>query len=117
MARTRSWEERLVAFRGLMRGRSAVAVAAEPGVDSSVVRDWARLAGMGLVSSRVGGVARVEMDAPPPPPTGRYQRLTLEQRSFIQAALSLPEPLSLRRIAKEIGVAPSTVSREARSHR
>jgi IS30 family transposase len=117
MARTRSWEERLVAFRGLMRGRSAVAVAAELGVDSSVVRDWARLAGMGLVSSRVGGVARVEMDAPPPPPTGRYQRLTLEQRSFIQAALSLPEPLSLRRIAKEIGVAPSTVSREARSHR
>lgn len=118
MARTRSWAVRQVAYRALTRGRSANSVAAELGVDASVVRDWVRLAGMELVDGPVGGVGVVAMDAAPPPAQGRvYQRLTLGQRSFIQAALSLPEPLSLRRIAKEIGVAPSTVSREVRAHR
>jgi IS30 family transposase len=118
MARTRSWEERQVAFRGLTRGRSAKSLAAELGVDHTVIGDWARLAGMDLVEGRAGGVVPVNMDAEPPRDQGRaYQRLTLAQRSFIQAALSLPEPLSLRRIAVEIGVSASTVSREVRGHR
>lgn len=118
MARTRSWGERQVAYRALTRGRSAKSVAAQLGVDPSVIRDWARLAGMELVMGQIGGVAPVTMDAAPPPAQGRaYQRLTLAQRSFIQAALSLPEPLSLRSIAKELDVAPSTVSREVRAHR
>lgn len=116
MARTRSWEERQVAFRGLTRGRSAKSIAVELGVDATVVGDWARLAGMELISGAPGGGAvRVEMDADPPSGEGRsYQRLTLAQRSFIQAALTLPNPLSLRKIAAELGVSPSTVSREVR---
>jgi IS30 family transposase len=41
----------------------------------------------------------------------------LPDRSLIQAALGLPEPLSVRAIARELGVAPSTVSREIRGNR
>lgn len=115
MARTRSWEERQVAFRGLTRGCSANLLARELGVDPTVLGDWAKLAGMELTSGPLGGAVQVAMDADPPEGQGRsYQRLTLAQRSFIQAALALPTPLSLRKIAAELDVSASTISREVR---
>src|SRR3712207_5627438 len=87
------------------------------GVASNTVRSWARLAGMQLNSGRVGGVGPVAMDASAAPDSGRsYRRLTLADRSFIQAARALAEPLGVRAIARELAVAPSTVSREIRAN-
>ena len=54
----------------------------------------------------------------PPVTRGRsYRRLTLQDRAFIQVALGVSEPLGVRAIARELGVDPSTVSREIRAHR
>ena len=65
-----------------------------------------------------GGVAGMPMDAGPPVNPGRaYRRLTLADRSFIQAARSLDPPLPMRRIARELGVDVSTISRELDGHR
>jgi IS30 family transposase len=64
-----------------------------------------------------GGVLRVPMGAVVTADPGRsYRRLTLADRAFIQAARSVPEPMSLRRIAAQLGVNVSTVSREIRRH-
>ncbi|MFI2105338.1 IS30 family transposase [Isoptericola sp. NPDC019693] len=68
------------------------------------------------VEGTVGAMGAVGEDRDHVSVSGSYRRLTLADRSFIQAALSLPEPMSMRRIAAEIGVAPSTVSREIASH-
>jgi IS30 family transposase len=78
---------------------------------------WARIAGMELLPGYRGGIAAVVMETDPVADPGRtYRRLTLEDRAFIQAARCLPEPLSMRRIAGELGVSPSTISREIRAH-
>ncbi|MGL4339462.1 MAG: IS30 family transposase [Rhodoglobus sp.] len=86
------------------------------GVPRRTVIAWGNLSGMTFVMGARGGVIR-----PPVPSRPRaevsYRRLTLADRSFIQAGMSLPEPLSVRAIARELGVAPSTVSREVRRHR
>jgi IS30 family transposase len=87
------------------------------GVASNTVRNWARLAGMPLNSGRIDGVGPAAMDASFSVDPGRsYRRLTLADRSFIQAARALPEPLGVRAIARELEVAASTVSREIRAH-
>ncbi len=113
------WEARAAVFRGLVRGGSAEDVAAVVGVAPVTVKKWARLAGMRFRPARAGGgVVRMPMDAPAPSAGGRsYRRLTLADRSFIQAARALPEPMSMRRIAAELGVNVSTISREIRWHR
>ncbi|MBK0418925.1 IS30 family transposase [Leucobacter sp. CSA1] len=64
-----------------------------------------------------GGAHTVDLSGVVPESTSRkYRRLTLGDRAFIQAARSLPTPLSMRGIASELGVAPSTVSREIIAH-
>lgn len=66
---------------------------------------------------RVGGVVPRDVDRIVEGVGSRsYRRLTLADRSFIQAAQGLPEPMGVRAIAKELGVAASTVSREIRGH-
>jgi IS30 family transposase len=73
---------------------------------------------MEIVAGRVGGVARVGVGGAEVSDVPRsYRRLTLPDRSFIQAALGLPEPMSVRAIARELSVSASTVSREIRRHR
>ncbi|WP_411720531.1 IS30 family transposase [Mycetocola sp.] len=65
-----------------------------------------------------GGVRVMPMTAAPPSnPQRSYRRLTLADRSFIQAARSLPEPMGVRAIARELRVSESTVSREINGHR
>nr|WP_201291531.1 IS30 family transposase [Arthrobacter zhaoguopingii] len=87
---------------------------------------------MKLLDGPYGGVPPMPMlravrEAVPPPgasgPAGvlgaqgrSYRRLTLADRSFIQAARALPEPMGVRALARELGVHPSTVSREVRAH-
>jgi IS30 family transposase len=73
---------------------------------------------MEMMRSGGGGVRPMPVDADPPGVGDRrYRRLTLPGRSFIQAALTLPEPLALRAIARELGVDVSTVSREVSGNR
>jgi len=109
---------RAVAFHWLVRGEPAVSVAARLGVAAGSVNNWARFAGMELLKGRTGGVVAVDFDRVVEPSLDRsYRRLTLADRSFIHAARGLPEPLGVRRIARELGVAPSTVSRELSAHR
>lgn len=108
-----SWKTRQEVYRRLTKGDSALSITAALGVSRITIARWSRLAGMTYVLGRGGGVV-----LPTPASPGRrcqvrkYRRLTLQDRSFIQAARVGPNRLSMRQIASEIGVAPSTVSRE-----
>ncbi|MFD1201007.1 transposase [Leucobacter albus] len=64
---------------------------------------------------RTGGLAQIPRAVPHLRPA-TYRRLTLADRSYIQAALSLVPPLGVRAISRELGVSPSTVSREIHAH-
>ena len=117
MARKIPWETRAGVVRGLIGGRSAVEVASMLGVSMSAAKVWARLAGVELMAGRVGGAAPMPMDAVIASKGGRgYRRLTLADRSLIQAGLAMSPPLSVRAIARELSVSASTVSREIRAH-
>lgn len=118
MLRKISWGTRAEACHGLIAGRSAVVVAPMLGVGMSIVKVWATLAGMELMTGRVGGARPMPMDAVIDAGDERgYRRLTLADRSLIQAGLAMSPPLSVRAIARELSVASSTVSREIRAHR
>nr|WP_053383349.1 IS30 family transposase [Leucobacter celer] len=72
---------------------------------------------MEFVQGYHGGAYPVDLRGVVPENGSRkYRRLTLSDRAFIQAARSLASPLSVRGIASELGVAPSTVSREITAH-
>jgi IS30 family transposase len=117
VSRKFAWETRAAVYRALLRGESALSIASRQGVARTSVTLWARLAGMEIVGGRNGGIAVGDVGRQVPGSSSRsYRRLTLADRSFIQAARSLPDPLGVRAIAREIGVHPSTVSREIRAH-
>ncbi len=117
MAKWIPWSTRLAVYRRLMRGGAPRAIAQALGVSVTAVHWWAKLAGMELMRGKGGGAKSLPLDAGPPAASVRgYRRLTLADRSFIQAARSLPERMSIRAIARELGVDASTVSREIRSH-
>lgn len=111
-----SLEVRAAACGALAAGLSARSVGVSMGIPRRTIVEWGMLSGMTFVMGRRGGAVR-----PPAPARARgevsYRRLSLAGRSFIQAARSLPEPLSIRAIARELGVSPSTVSRELSRHR
>lgn len=111
------WAQRAAVYGHLIRGRSACQVSETFQMGLSTVARWADRAGIELSLGRAGGAPVVPLEADPPRTPGRsYRRLTLADRSFIQAALSLPEPLPMRTIAAELKVSPSTVSREIKAH-
>nr|AIU93804.1 hypothetical protein LRS1606.370 [Rhodococcus sp. NS1] len=111
------WSQRAAVYGHLIRGRSASQVSETFQMGLSTVARWADRAGIEVSLGRAGGAQVVPLDADPPRTPGRsYRRWTLADRSFIQAALSLPDPMSYRDIATELGVAPSTVSREIKVH-
>ena len=111
------WEMKQAVYAGLLRGRSATALAREHGITHHVVTNWGRLAGMNFMLGHHGGTPTVDaLRAAPGSRTRTYRRLTLADRSFIQAARTLPVPWSYRKIARELEVAPSTVVREVRHH-
>jgi IS30 family transposase len=121
VAKKYSWETQAAAYRALIRGETAQDVGSALGVARSSVTNWARLAGMEIrAGARAGGGGVVPMPMPMPVP-GRsspvsYRRLTLADRSFIQAARAMPMPLGVRAIARQLRVSASTVSREIRAH-
>ncbi|MCQ9389959.1 IS30 family transposase [Brevibacterium sp. 50QC2O2] len=71
---------------------------------------------MTTTTGRTGGVQRVDLTDPQPAAGRSYHRLTLAERTFIETALNAEVPWSLRKIARHLGVSPSTVSREVRRH-
>ncbi len=102
-------------YERLVRGQVCEKIAADLGVSGQSVARWARLAGMKLRKGRRGGVLIAETPGMvDPSPTRKYRRLTLADRSFIQAARLGTDRLSMRAIAAELGIAASTVSRELR---
>lgn len=101
----------------LARGWSARSIGPLLGVSVSSVEKWGMLAGMRLMQGREGGVARVPMDAEAPVSKGRsYRRLTLQDRVVIQTIRETDSSISVREIARRLGVNASTVSRELSDH-
>lgn len=98
--------------RGVLRlvvgGLSVGRAARVRGVNAKTAEVWVRLAGMSLAERTRAGTTWT----PPvlPEHAGHGHRLSLTDRCRIEAGLG--EGLSLRAIARRIGVAPSTVSRE-----
>lgn len=107
-------EERARAVVGVAAGQTCSAVAAARGIHVKGVRRWATLAGMELRANRPGGPDGVpakitrSMDL-----TTDGGRLTLLGRSWIQTGLRAGK--TQRELAQEIGVHPSTISREVRA--
>ncbi len=116
MTRKVDWEIRAAAYRSLAAGESAKAIGRRLGLGRVTVTRWAKLVGMEFVAGRHGGVATMDLERELRSSSRSYRRLTLADRSFIQAALGLPVPLGVRAIARELGVHASTVSREIRAH-
>jgi IS30 family transposase len=106
-------EVRAVALRLLLDGCNAYEAAAQVGVAARTVGRWAMLAGVELAKGRRGGI--VAARPPLPPASGHGRRLSSADRVVIEARLRLG--VSMRGIAREIGVAASTVSREVRRGR
>lgn len=118
MPRKLAWEVRAAVLRAVAGGQSLEAASRWCGVDRVTIGRWARLSGMCVREGRSGGVEPADMDRVVSGAPGRsYRRLTLADRSVIQAALASPVPWGVRAIARELGVSASTVSREIRAHR
>ena len=111
---------------GLIReGLSGQQAACRVGVPAGTVQCWATVAGMDLQKGKLGGLAelrkrrvraapRPRAEAPAGPFLDANGRLDLAGRVVIQ--IRLRERCSYRRIAAELGVAASTVSREIAAH-
>lgn len=115
MSRKIEWEIRAEAYRGLLAGIPTAVVAAGLGVSRRTVDGWARLVGMSFNPPRIGGIAippGMYSSAPVDERVGAYRRLTLADRVFIEQALSGPQPWSLAAVARHLGFARSTISRE-----
>jgi transposase, IS30 family len=91
---------RRVFWRGVRDGLTTVAAAELAGVSSTVGQRWFR---------ECGGVPPVDLAEP----IGRY--LSLAEREEI--AIGLAEKRGVREIARQLGRAPATVSREVRRNR
>jgi IS30 family transposase len=103
-------------------GLSCRAAACRVGVTRDSLRGWVKLSGMRLQRGRLGGLAEVRprkgirppVEAPVGPFLDGSGRLDLAGRVVIQVRMG--DGWSLRRIAAELGVAASTVSREIANH-
>ena len=92
----------------LLEGLSTYDVSTRFGVSARTVGRWAKLAGVDLIS---GKNHRVAGSRPPlPPGVGHGRRLSAADRVVIEARVRLG--WSIRAIAREVGVAASTVLRE-----
>ncbi|WP_188484834.1 helix-turn-helix domain-containing protein, partial [Cellulomonas carbonis] len=101
----------------LLEGRPRSAIADHLGINLNTVTRWARR--LGLPKGRTGRILSMPTTivAAPAPRHRAYHRLTVADRMTIQAGLQSTPPLSMRTIATQLGVAPSTVSREIRRNR
>lgn len=102
----------------LLEGRPRSAIADHLGINLNTVTRWARR--LGLPKGRTGRILSMPttiVAAPAPPRPPAYRHLTIADRMTIQAGLQSDPPLSMRTIATQLGVAPSTVSREIRRNR
>ncbi|MCS5496491.1 IS30 family transposase [Cnuibacter physcomitrellae] len=109
-----AWEVRAEAYRLLALGVSAVEVGRRLRVNDVTVWSWAKV-GMRQKRGAPGGAVPVAMDVVVAGSAGRsYRRLTLADRAVIQAGRAMSPPLSVRAIARMVGMSASTVSRELR---
>ena len=107
---------------GLIRqGLSGQQAACRVAVPQSTLLRWVKLSGVELQRGRLGGLAEVRpkkgrprAHAPVGPFLDDNGRLDLAARTLIQVRLR--DRCSYRAIAAELGVAPSTVSREIAAH-
>lgn len=99
-----------VVFGLLSQGWSAQEVARRTGVHHCTIGKWAKLAGVELRVGRRGGAVRARLREEHSDLVEARGRLSLAGRTIIQ--IRHQDGWSLRRIAAEVGVAPSTVSRE-----
>lgn len=107
----------MLAYRLLIAGWSAQTVGDCLGVSASIVKLWGTLAGMRFVMGASGGVLRMPMEDSVLGRAGRsYRRLTLRDRVVIQTLRDTDPLVSVREIARRVGVHASTVSRELRAH-
>lgn len=112
-------EVRAEAFRLLRTGITAEQAAKGAGISYKTMLRWAKIEGVKL-HQRIGGITELaqlrvkrRLPTPTPPPEGPYTengRLTYEARVLI--GIRRREHHGVRSIARELGVAPSTVSRE-----
>ena len=105
-----SLRERRELLRLVVGGLPVREAAKRRGVPWPTAAVWVRLAGVEVVMSSTGGISSVPVVLEPR--IGHGRRLSLVDRSRIEAGLEVG--LSLREIARRIGAAPSTVSREVR---
>ncbi|WP_428981964.1 IS30 family transposase [Microbacterium horticulturae] len=99
---------RAAALGLLLDGVSAREVAGRLGLRAWTVGHWAKLAGMQL---RRGRYPHVDSARPPlPPASGHGHRLSGADRVIIEARYRMG--VSMRAIAREVGVSGSTISRE-----
>jgi hypothetical protein len=113
---TVSWDQRCIAYSMLLSGSSAQETARRFRVNTGAVVEWARLAGMVIRMGARGGIEPVDDSESVTRRPRAYRRLTREDRIFIEMAVSSTPTWSVRAIAKHLGVAASTVSRELRRH-
>lgn len=107
----------MLAYRMLIAGWSAQSVGDRLGVSASIVKFWGTLAGMKFVMGASGGVSQMPMGHRVGVGAGRsYRRLTLRDRVVIQTLRETDPAVSVREIARRVGVHASTVSRELRAH-
>lgn len=110
-----SVEERARAVVEVAAGQSCLAVAVSRGVSSKGLQRWAKLAGMELHTGRFGGpVGATAKITRASEFTTDGGRLTLLGRSWIETGLRGGK--TQRELAAQLGVHPSTVSREIRAH-
>ena len=102
--------ERRELLRLVVGGLSVREAAKRRGVPWPTAAVWVRLAGVEVVMSSTGGVSSVPVVLERR--VGHGRRLSLQDRARIEAGLEVG--MSLREIARRIGAAPSTVSREVR---
>ena len=107
--------EREQALGLLERGLAALEVARRIGVDRRAVGRWAKVAGMTFRMGRVGGLLRPATAVSEGDWTDARGRLTEAGRGVI--ALRLGEGHRPARIAAELGVHRSSISRELTRHR
>lgn len=101
----------------VLDGLPAMTIADRLRIGMTTVKRWAAAWGIPLQMGQHGGM-RITLSPAPTSDhtTAAYHRLSLEDRVTIQAGLQSNPPLTMRTIAAQIGVSPSTVSREIRRH-
>ncbi|WP_261625132.1 IS30 family transposase [Nesterenkonia marinintestina] len=106
------WVVKKQVFVRLVRGEPANRLAIEYGLANRTIQRWCLWAGLEFRRGYHGGLSTVVDMESTTKPGARYHRLSVGDRAFIEAGLSMDPPMGVRQIAARLQVAASTVSRE-----